>query len=309
MAVTDLTDSLPWWARQGGPGPTGGPGAAPQGSGGVGGQPPPGMNQQAWLQYLMQMFSPGAAQAGEAPPSASNGGPSPDDIAALKAAQANPTAPIPNNDIVPPVGPPPAPALRPAGISQPAGVSASGLPLQPGSLAPGALAQFGRGAGGPIGSGGNVPWPSGGGSMSPTAPPPAGQTAPGSVAGPLASGGATASGASANPRFIGIDQPNASPQNSLRAGPQATALNLAGLFGGGQGGAVAPARAAGPLAKRAAPSSDDWDIDADGNVVPRYGPPGQSRLASAPTPPIMPDDIKRQRAMQLAAASLKQRYG
>ena len=47
MAVTDLTDSLPYWARQGaGAGPTGGPGAAPQGSG----------NSQDWLNYLSQMY-------------------------------------------------------------------------------------------------------------------------------------------------------------------------------------------------------------------------------------------------------------
>ena len=50
MAVTDLTDSLPWWARQG-PGPTGGLAAAPSGGGG-----PPGAQGMSWLQYLQQMF-------------------------------------------------------------------------------------------------------------------------------------------------------------------------------------------------------------------------------------------------------------
>src|SRR6478672_10618040 len=48
MAVTDMTDSLPWWARQGAP--QGGPGATPMGANGVG-----------WLQYLSQMFGPEAA--------------------------------------------------------------------------------------------------------------------------------------------------------------------------------------------------------------------------------------------------------
>ena len=56
--------------------------------------------------------------------------------------------------------------------ARPAGVSASGLPLQPGSLSPGALSLFASAAGGPIGSGGYVPWPSGGGSMSPQRRPP-----------------------------------------------------------------------------------------------------------------------------------------
>ena len=60
----------------------------------------------------------------------------------------------------------------------------------------------------------------------------------------------------ANPRFIGIDQPNASPQNSMRQGPQGTALNLAGLFGGKP--AVSNTRVAGPMAKAAAPAGGDW---------------------------------------------------
>ena len=51
MAVTDLTENLPWWARQG-PGPTGTPAAAPMGAGG---QPGAG-NSASWLQYLSQMF-------------------------------------------------------------------------------------------------------------------------------------------------------------------------------------------------------------------------------------------------------------
>ena len=44
--------------------------------------------------------------------------------------------------------------------------------------------------------------------------------------------GAPILGILAQQPLLGIDAPNASPQNSMRAGPQGTALNLAGLFGG-----------------------------------------------------------------------------
>ena len=107
--------------------------------------------------------------------------------------------------------------------------------------------------------------------------------------GPLAAGGASGSAATSNPRFVGVSAPNASPQNSMRGGPQMTALNLAGLFGGA--GAVNPN----------APAANAQPVSAQRPV------PGP--LANAPMPPVMPDDIRRQRAMQLAAASLKQRYG
>jgi hypothetical protein len=120
--------------------------------------------------------------------------------------------------------------------------------------------------------------PAGTGPASPVAAPAA------RVPGPLASGGASGSAATSNPRFIGLDyRPNASPQNSMRGGPQSTALNLAGLFGQGQP-AAAPAapgarpQVAGPLAGGGmVPSTypgDNWDIDAQGNVVPNYGSPG-----------------------------------
>jgi hypothetical protein len=275
MAVTDLTDSLPYWARQGvgyggGPGPTGGPGSAPMGAG----------NSASWLQYLQQMFGPQAAQAAENDP-----------IAALNSKlQTNPPGPPPpDNTITPPVGPPPASALRPPGISQPAGVSASGLPLQPGSLAPGALSQFASAADGPIGSGGNVPWPSGGGSMNQTAPPPVGQTAPGSVPGPLTTGGAAGVGATSNPRFVSVDRPNASAAGGIGRGgpPQMTALNLAGLFNGG-----------GPSSRVMSPAN----VAAPAPQQRVSGPLAQGGIANAPLPPTMPDDLRRQRAIQLAAA-------
>ena len=61
MAVTDLTDSLPWWTR-GGAGPTGGPAATPQG-GGDPSNPPPGVDPAQWLRYLYQMSGLGSANA------------------------------------------------------------------------------------------------------------------------------------------------------------------------------------------------------------------------------------------------------
>ena len=140
----------------------------------------------------------------------------------------------------------------------------------------------------------HMPWPG-------SPPPPAPQTYPhmpwpdtGAAKGPLASPDAPAvspmkrrAGApnlgyyQPSDRFIGIDAPNASAQNSMRAGPQGTALNLAGLFGGRGQPAVNPN----------APSANAQPVSA------LAGP-----LASAPLPPTMPDDIRRQRAIQLAAA-------
>ena len=82
-----------------------------------------------------------------------------------------------------------------------------------------------------------------------------------------------------NNRFIGIDAPNASAQNSMRAGPQGTALNLAGLFGGRGQGSVnpnAPAANAQPVSAASSPNAypgdAGWDVDANGNPVPNYGP-------------------------------------
>src|SRR5580765_5044751 len=87
MAVTDMTESLPWWAR----------GAMPQSQGPVA---PQGASQQAWLDYLSSMFGVGAAQAGENDPTAALN-------AALKARPPGP--PPPDNRIpptLPPAGPP-----------------------------------------------------------------------------------------------------------------------------------------------------------------------------------------------------------
>jgi hypothetical protein len=269
MAVTDLTDSLPWWARQGG---------APQ----SGAPTPPGAHgMTSWLDYLASMFNT-PAQAGEAPPT--NGGPSPDDIEALKAAQAAQGGqggpPAPDNRI--PVVLPPQPTPRPAGPPVGAGMlDQSGVQRGPMGVLrtqPGASAPVGAGLPDQSGVARNAA-----GVVTPGAPGPASPVAAPAarVPGPMAGGGATS-----NPRFIGLDyRPNASPQNSMRAGPQATALNLAGLFGG-QGGAVNPnvpaanaqpvSAVRGPMAqgRGMVPSTypgDNWDIDAQGNVVPNYG--------------------------------------
>jgi hypothetical protein len=273
MAVTDLTDSLPWWARGGGP--TGGPGAAPQGSG-VGGQPPPGMNQQAWLQYLMQMFNPiSSASAAEVPPDdhgdGNNPPVSPDprlgssvtaNPSPITAAQTQPPAPG-GPSILPqargaanPPFPPAPPAAGPSILPQ-----ARGVAVQPGPMAPGSTTM--------------------------AAPGPAAAAAPAApVPGPLATGGATAMGASSNPRFVQLDQGQNIDPTGRNRGPQMTALNLAGLFGGGGAPAAGGAQNV-PLNQTPMPP-------------PRPRVPGP--LASAPLPPTMPDDIRRRRAIQLAAA-------
>ena len=82
-----------------------------------------------------------------------------------------------------------------------------------------------------------------------------------------------------NNRFVGIDAPNASAQNSMRGGPQGTALNLAGLFGGGGQPAAnpnvpaanaQPASASGPPGRQA-PDMSGVTFDANGNPIPDYG--------------------------------------
>jgi hypothetical protein len=273
MAVTDLTDSLPYWARQGvgyggGPGPTGGPGAAPQGAGG----------SAAWLQYLQQMFGINSAQAAPLMASMQQQQVPPDDHGDG------------NNPPATPFAVPPAPP-----------VASNGPPVAQNGPAPGSILPQARGVSPPPpGPPGPVqgppqsptPWfPSSNTPMPWQGPNPANTPAPAAqpvsaqrpVPGPLATGGATAMGASSNPRFVGIDRPNANPSigggmlGGARGGPQGTALNLAGLFGGGGQNPNVPAanaqpmsgRLKGPLAQGGAPSGDDWNIDpATGDVVP-----------------------------------------
>ena len=94
-----------------------------------------------------------------------------------------------------------------------------------------------------------------------------------------------------NNRFVQVDRPNASAAGGFGRGgpPQMTALNLAGLFGGrGQPAAAVnpanvPAANAQPVSALASGQSggmvpdaypgDNWDIDAQGNVVPSFGDP------------------------------------
>ena len=245
MAVTDMTESLPWWAR--GAGPTG-----------QGPAPPRGGNSAAWLQYLASMFSPSSANAAEAPVSAANGGPSPDDIAALKAAQAaGPQTQPPDVPAAAPHAaahthpPPPDPAPPPKPIPPDPRPAATHMPF-PGQIDP-------RGYFAPSVANPNAP--------APAAQPVSASRAAGPVAGPLASS-----------RFIGIDRPNADPLAGGRGGgggPQGTALDLSGLFHGKP--TVSVTRGLGAMANGGAPQGDNWDIDANGNVTPRYGPAGGGR--------------------------------
>ena len=108
-----------------------------------------------------------------------------------------------------------------------------------------------------------------------------------------------------NNRFIGIAQPNASPQNSMRAGPQATALNLAGMFGGrGQPAAApavnpnAPAANAQPVSMVNGPTPVGQGLNPSGNLALTGGnSPGPNQFSSVPVPlpPAMPGDIRNRR--------------
>jgi hypothetical protein len=207
MAVTDLTDSLPYWARQGvgypgGPGPTGGPGSAPMGAG----------NSASWLQYLQQMFGPGAAQAADLDGHGDGNNPpvSPNPLLGSSVGM-NPPQP-PGQGILPQargVAVPPAPPMM-GGAQSPILPQARGVAVPPNI----------------IGSQPSIHDVSPPGAANPLA-------AAGPVPGPLASGGATAAGASANPRFVQLDQGQNTDPTARNRGPQMTALNLAGLFGGG----------------------------------------------------------------------------
>ena len=117
------------------------------------------------------------------------------------------------------------------------------------------------------------------GVLTPGAPAAQPVAAPAPVPGPLAAGGAAGSAATSNPRFVGIDRPNADP-TARRGSPQGTALNLAGLFGGGGQNPNVPAANAQPVSAQ--------------RPVP--GP-----LANAPLPPVMPGDIRNQRVKNAIA--------
>jgi hypothetical protein len=271
MAVTDLTDSLPYWARQGvgyggGPGPTGGPGSAPMGAG----------NSASWLQYLQQMFGVSPANAaelgaaGSPAPSALSGGNDGNNpyqaAAGANPAQGGPyvgsgAPPMAAASIAQPTPAPVAsdPATRNMPFPQNPGPAAQNMPF-PGQIDP-------RGYFAPS-TNPNAPAPN---AMPVSAQRPAAAPVPG----PLATGGATAAGASANPRFVQLDQGQNTDPTARNRGPQMTALNLAGLFNGGgpSSRVMSPANTVpGPLASKGrAYPGDDWNIDANGNVVPNYG--------------------------------------
>jgi hypothetical protein len=284
MAVTDLTDLLPYWARGGqggpsGPGPSGTAGAAPMGSGGL----PGAGNSASWLDYLSQMFGVSPAQAGEAP----------DPLAVLRAGGTPPVNNTLDASVVPPANapvPPPPPAAtgpqpdlfpRTGGwAARPAGVSASGLPLSPGSENNASLAQFGPNA--------SAPWPSGGGSVNPNAPVTAAR--PASAVHPAV---AAAAAAAQNPRFVQIDRPNMDPAGGARwqGSPQMTALNLAGLFGGGANPANVPSAAAQPVsATRRVPgplAKTGYNIPGSGYTLTPQGDVTGTRW-----PQMSPDQLK-----------------
>ena len=294
MAVTDLTDSLPYWARQGAgaPGATGGPEGTPQG----------GPGSQDWLAYLSQYYGISPAQAMAM---LNGGGPSPD---------VNPHGDGPQAPPAPVVAPPrPITAAQPPPPPQ----ASAGPPVGAGMLDQSGVARMGgpngvlntqppTGASAPVGASlldqsGVTRNPAG--VLSPGAPatptgtgPAAPVAAPAPVAGPLAGGGAAGTAATSNPRFSLIDAPNATAQNSMlsRGVPQGTALNLAGLFGGGGQNPNTPASNAQPVSGVLAPggmSNAPWSM----------GPLQKGMVWPNDMGPMTPD--------QIAGRGLKRRYG
>lgn len=291
MAVTDLTDSLPWWTRQGA-GPTGGPGAAPQG-GGVGGQPPPGVSPQAWLAYLSQMFSP-----------ASGGGANPANLASPDASAMSVHAPgdddghgSGDNPPVRPFALPP--VAQPGPMTGPAGpVSNLPAPQRPPLAGPttgpaGPIANLPPGPGPQTGPPPQPIYnPLSGGSANTGLPVAPAAAAP--VPGPLATGGAGGQGATSNPRFVQLDQGQNTDPTGRSRGPQMTALNLGGLFGRGQPAVNpdVPAANAQPVSAVRGPlSSAPWTM----------GPQQKGMAWPKDMGPFTPDRI--------AARGLRQRYG
>jgi hypothetical protein len=304
MPITDLTDSLPWWANQGGP--TGGPGAAPQGGGAASapaGGAPAGVSQQDWLAYLQQMFGISPAQSGQLMSAQSAGNPA--NMASPNASEMEMQAIHPGPDGTFRIPPAPQqqsqPQPMPYGPLQ-AAIDAAGPPRP--TPAPAPIATTTQPYGGPMAAADAAHAPTGGAYSHMPFPgqrDPQGFWGPLPGAGPMAAGGpisptnrggegavggASGVGSTSNPRFVNIDRPNmpAEGGGQARGGPPLmTALNLGGMFNRGQAGpnpnapaanaqAVAATRqVAGPLAARAA------------------------QLANAPMPPVMPPDIQSQR--------------
>jgi hypothetical protein len=252
MGLTDQTQPLPWGNSQNGQN-----------------QLPPGYGGTSWLNYLASMFGPGQAQAGGVD---AQGRPA-DAIAALRAGGTPPVDPnAVNSAIAPnanPVGPPPpGPPVGQGILPQARGLAnpypgqgvlpqARGLAVPPGPMAPGnTILNPGAAVG----------------------------------ANPAVAGGTTgtprAAPQGADNRFVTLDQgQNIDPTGRNRGGPQASALNLAGLFGGGRPAAANPN----------APAPNAQPVSA---LRPVPGP-----MANAPMPPTMPADVRRQRAAQLPSTA------
>jgi hypothetical protein len=226
MAVTDLTQSMPWWLMQGtgpnGEAPGGGvlgypasSGAGPnmgypaQGGGGPTGgtEGTPQGAAQGWLQYLAQMAGLGPAQAGGLPPRLAS---------SLQTSPASPFAP-------------PQPGYNPL-----AGGSANtGMPVAP------AANPLAAASGSPPVGAGMLDQSGVARNQAGVLQPGLNPNAPSGNATPMAGvGGATGMTSSSNPRFVSIDRPNAPAGGGggmARGGPpQMTALNLASLFNRGQ---------------------------------------------------------------------------
>ena len=265
-----------------GPTPYGGQGAGAPLTGGQG---------AAMLEYLRQMFGQDISPAdvvrlggggGNPVPVTDNSQPADNpQIAALKAAaaaqaqgQAQPQdprlaaaaslAPAQGDSVT--IANPPMP-MRPAGVSP------SGLPLQPGSLSPGALGAFNNPN--------PLPWrgPLAGDSPANIAAAGGGAAAPAAAA--PAGGAAQAAAPPIDPRFTVLAQgQNIDPLNR-RGGPQMTALNLAGLFNRAPG--QAPASAVAPAAPANAPVR---------GPLARPDLAQRTPLGQTPMPPVRPPFLR-----------------
>jgi hypothetical protein len=310
MPVTDLTPTLPW-------------GGSPNGQT----QLPPGYGGgTSWLNYLASMFNPvSPAQADVLHPNLNNSqaalhpmynfsnpppanGPGPGNVGPVQLADSVTMAP-PGQGALPQargVANPPFPRQTFAG-SQPnqgggfdQGIlpQARGVAVQPGPMAPGnSILQPGADRG--------------------VAPSPA---APGATAAPSA---APQGGGPSN-RFVQLDQGQNIDPTNRRGGPQMTALNLAGLFGGGgqpQGTPSQTPRPAvpGPMAQGGISPTTGQPMpmssaDAAYGLPDARGAPypyalGRPDYRSIGDTPATLAATRRAAAAQLAAASLKQRYG
>jgi hypothetical protein len=150
--------------------------------------------------------------------------------------------------------------------------------------------------------------------------------------GPLALGGAGGVGATSNPRFVQLDQGQNIDPTNRRGGPQMTALNLSGLFGGmpqgnpsatpraGVPGANAPPRVPGPMAS---PTTGQPMPMSTADAAANFHNVRGMMFPNSPDFSNLPNDIFNQAgagpmtrrrgstpsALAAAAASLKQRYG